>query len=55
MAKSDEDSERAVANMARAARKVGPNDRVVELRKVGIGHSRFALVARGFRAHTWAD
>lgn len=31
---SDEESERALTNMARAARKVGPNDRVVELRKV---------------------
>lgn len=30
---SDEESERALTNMARAARKVGPNDRVVELRK----------------------
>lgn len=34
MAKSGEEAERALANMARAARKVGPNDRVVELRKV---------------------
>lgn len=34
MAVMDEDSERALANMARAARKIGPNDRVVELRKV---------------------
>ncbi|CAN0352872.1 unnamed protein product [Ascophyllum nodosum] len=30
---SKEQDERALANMARAARKVGPNDRVVELRK----------------------
>lgn len=37
MAKDDEENERALANVARAARKVGPNDRVVELRKVSIG------------------
>lgn len=30
----DEEAARQLANMARAARKVGPNDRVVELRKV---------------------
>eukprot|EP00752_Nemacystus_decipiens_P009173 g8194.t1 len=33
MASKDEEVERQLANMARAARKVGPNDRVVELRK----------------------
>lgn len=34
MAKKDEEVDRQLSNMARAARKVGPNDRVVELRKV---------------------
>ncbi|CAM9474455.1 unnamed protein product [Laminaria digitata] len=33
MAQSDEEKDRALANMARAARQVGPNDRVVEVRK----------------------
>lgn len=33
MAQSEEEKDRALANMARAARQVGPNDRVVELRK----------------------
>ncbi|CAM9525686.1 unnamed protein product, partial [Choristocarpus tenellus] len=33
MAKEDELDERALANVARAARKVGPNDRVVEIQK----------------------
>lgn len=32
--KKDEEAARQLSNMARAARKVGPNDRVVELRKV---------------------
>lgn len=40
MAQSNEEKERALANMARAARKVGPNDRVVELAKV----SRLSLL-----------
>ncbi|CAM9593169.1 unnamed protein product [Ectocarpus sp. 13 AM-2016] len=31
--KKDEEAARQLSNMARAARKVGPNDRVVELRK----------------------
>lgn len=37
MAQTEEEQERALANMARAARKVGPNDRVIELRKVSCG------------------
>lgn len=40
MAQTNEEKERALTNMARAARKVGPNDRVVELRKV----SRLSLL-----------
>lgn len=34
VSKKDEEAARQLSNMARAARKVGPNDRVVELRKV---------------------
>lgn len=34
MAGKDGEVDRQLSNMARAARKVGPNDRVVELRKV---------------------
>lgn len=34
VSKKDEETNRQLSNMARAARKVGPNDRVVELRKV---------------------
>ncbi|CAM9502887.1 unnamed protein product [Pylaiella littoralis] len=33
VSKKDEETNRQLSNMARAARKVGPNDRVVELRK----------------------
>lgn len=45
MAKGSEEVERQLSNMARAARKVGPNDRVVELRKVCV-FIRFVRLVR---------
>lgn len=45
MAKKDEEVDRQISNMARAARKVGPNDRVVELRKVNM-HCLYVCASR---------
>lgn len=46
-----EDAEKRLANMARAARKVGPNDRVVELRKVRPSvWEMVGILLEGFRA-----